>query len=222
MNSLINELVKKLRNVKDEEEAKRLSYELSDTFDEVGITEKMLDVKWLSEFFNIKVVIEESLFGEIFPPYEITRHYSDKGRRIILIISDKSKTAPSRIAEVIKLGATLLCFREELSKPIPQRLEFELPFLQTIKLSLGEKVFFYNLMCPCKKYLKILEGYWFKKSDQFWLSNDGLWDKWEGFIRYELSGKLAVHPLSAVPVERFYHDLLFEEVNAIWRKAKSE
>ena len=39
MNSLINELVKKLRNVKNEEEAKRLSYELSDTFDEVGITE---------------------------------------------------------------------------------------------------------------------------------------------------------------------------------------
>ncbi len=221
MNSLINELVKKLRNVKDEEEAKHLSYELSDAFSELGITENMLNVKWLSEFFNVKIVVEEALFGEIFLPYEISRHYSSNGRRIILIISDESRIAPSRIAEITKFGATLLCFREELSEPIAQRMEFELPFLQTTKLSLGEKVFFYNLMCPCKKYLEIFERYWSRKSEQFSLSYNGLWDKWEGFMKYELSNRLVISPLSAVQVERFYHELLFEEVNNIWRKAKS-
>lgn len=222
----IAEIIERLRNIREGEakndNIKTLSYELSDIFDEVKITENIYNIRWLEEFFQIRMVeIPENFCRRmnIIPPFHISGiRDTSEGRRSIFYYDN---LGPAVITVALKLAETILCFREEVSKRsynLP--FEFELPLLFSTRLTMGEKIFFYNLICPCRKYIQMFEIYWVKRPDEFWeLSDNGIWHKSMGYIKY-MAGNLAIDFPTAVQVERFYHEILFEEINEIWKKVE--
>ena len=222
MNTYINDLVKELRNLKPEStKLKEISNELSHAFSMCGIEDHLWDEKWLLDYFGIKVQFVEKNITD----YEIGSHLIQKSR----LFSESSTTiymrnrtneelSPAERLWILKYGITLDLFRldDYQEKPIFS-LEYEAPILQSIKWTIGEKIFLYNLIAPSEKYLCFYKNFWLnvdKYTNALILEERNTTFVIEEFLK-RFGEIFLLSPRLATMTYDFWHDILFEELKSI-------
>ena len=210
MNEIIEAFVKKIRerNNMGEEEIKKFSKEFCQIMRDFQIIDKINDLKFLKEFFGIKIEKDPTRCCRI-----VSRgSFFSKEHIVVLYI--KENFPEKRKILTLKYAITFYLFRlkDKTTASFSQGLSFEVPILRSTKLSSGEKIFLYNLMIPCDKFIELYKDYWtiFYKED-------------ESDSCYELTEKWITHliinpgiPVFIIPkIEEFFHDAFFDDLKEV-------
>ena len=226
MNPLINDLVEELRNLKPETtNLKEISKKISHVFSMCGIKDHLWNEKWLLEFFGMKVkIIEENISD-----YELTSHsvyksrlFSESSVTIFMRNSTNKELSPAERLWILKYGITLDLFRLECQeKKILVSLKYEAPIPQSIKWTIGEKIFLYSLIAPSEEYLCFYKNFWSNIDKYYKEGHDCLIREEqnttfiiEKFLREFGAIFLLNHRLATLTYD-FWHDILFEELKSI-------
>ena len=208
MNEIIETFVKKIRkNTIGEEEIKAFSKEFCQIMRDCQIIDKLNDLKILKDFFGIKI-------EHVKDPIRCCRIWSrgsffSKDNLVVLYID---KNFPEK-REILALKYAIMFYlfrlKDKTKASSPQEMNFEIPILKSTKVSIGEKIFLYNLMIPCDRFIELYEEY---------CEND-----YECDSSYELAEKWITHliintgiPVFIIPkIEEFFHEAFFDDLKKV-------
>lgn len=209
MNEIIEAFVKKIRerNNMGEEEIKKFSKEFCQIMRDSQIINKINDLEFLQKFFGIK--IEEDTIRSF---RMVSRHSYFSKEKIAVLFIEKGFSGGKKIL-ALKYAIMFYLFRLKDKTEVlsPQEINFEIPILESTKLSTGEKIFLYNLIIPCDKFIKLYKDYWncFCKEE-----SDSCYELTKKWITH-LQINAGVTVFTSVIIEEFFHDAFFDDLKEV-------
>lgn len=211
MNEIIETFVKKIRERTNmgEEEIKKFSKEFCQIMRDFQIIDKIDDLEFLQNFFGITIeCVKENIRS-----YRIRSrcNYFSKEKIAVLFIEKGFSGGKKILALKYAIMFYLFRLKDKTSVLSPQEINFEIPILESTKLSTGEKIFLYNLIIPCDKFIKLYKDYWncFCKEE-----SDSCYELTKKWITH-LQINAGVTVFTSVIIEEFFHDAFFDDLKEV-------
>lgn len=197
-----------------EEEIEKFSKKFCKIMRDCQIIDKLNDIEFLQKFFGITIeYVKDSIQS-----YRVWSrcNYFCKENIAVLYIKEKKVFSGGEKILALKYAIMFYLFRlkDRTEVLYPQEINFEIPILESTKLSTGEKIFLYNLIIPCDKFIQLYKDYWtrFCKEDE--IESDSCYELTKQWITF-LSENVGITTFSTVKIEEFFHDAFFDEIGGI-------
>lgn len=216
MNEIIETFVKKIRerNNIGEEEIKKFSKEFCQIMRDCQIIDKLNDLEFLQKFFGIEIeYVKDNIRS-----YRIRsrcNHFS-KEKIAVLYIKEKKGFSGGEKNLALKYAIMFYFFRLKDKTEVlsPQEINFEIPILESTKLSTGEKIFLYNLIIPCDKFIKLYKDYWTGLYKEDKKESDSCYELTKQWITF-LQINAGITAFTTVKIEEFFHDAFFDDLKKV-------